>query len=68
MQGGHYEPHFDASFREKKQTWKGLRLATFMLYLSDVAHGGATVFPKIGCVISACVPPRPHVCGVVFRM
>eukprot|EP00048_Salpingoeca_helianthica_P007377 m.109630 g.109630 ORF g.109630 m.109630 type:complete len:183 (+) comp14315_c0_seq2:1133-1681(+) len=47
--GGHYEPHFDFhGERRNKDLPDGDRLATFMLYLSDVAEGGATAFPRLG--------------------
>lgn len=45
VQGGHYEPHYDSA--KKGSDWRGARLATFMIYLSDVTAGGSTVFPLI---------------------
>jgi hypothetical protein len=49
--GGHYEPHYDATTRADATTngtAGGNRLATFMIYLSNVAAGGNTAFPYLG--------------------
>ncbi|GAB1610055.1 prolyl 4-hydroxylase subunit alpha-1-like isoform X1 [Argonauta hians] len=50
--GGHYEPHFDYARKEEVNAFKrlgtGNRIATFLIYMSDVPSGGATVFPYIG--------------------
>uniref|UniRef100_A0A182IDF6 procollagen-proline 4-dioxygenase n=1 Tax=Anopheles arabiensis TaxID=7173 RepID=A0A182IDF6_ANOAR len=51
--GGHYLPHYDYAVAEEgKEVYpsigKGNRIATVMYYLSDVAIGGATVFPQLG--------------------
>uniref|UniRef100_A0A182VPQ0 procollagen-proline 4-dioxygenase n=1 Tax=Anopheles minimus TaxID=112268 RepID=A0A182VPQ0_9DIPT len=51
--GGHYLPHHDYAVPEEgKEAYpavgKGNRIATVMYYLSDVAIGGATVFPELG--------------------
>ncbi|XP_035682833.1 prolyl 4-hydroxylase subunit alpha-1-like [Branchiostoma floridae] len=45
--GGQYEPHHDYMTAEEKMwgTILGNRMATFLMYLSDVTAGGATVFP-----------------------
>ncbi|XP_022906186.2 prolyl 4-hydroxylase subunit alpha-1 [Onthophagus taurus] len=49
--GGHYEPHFDFARADEKNAFKSLgtgnRIATVLFYMSDVAQGGATVFPYI---------------------
>ncbi|CAL1270717.1 unnamed protein product [Larinioides sclopetarius] len=53
--GGHYEPHFDFARREEKNAFQSLgtgnRIATWLLYMSDVDAGGATVFPQIGVTL-----------------
>jgi len=50
--GGHYEPHFDFARREEKNAFASLgtgnRIATLLIYDSDVEQGGATVFPHLG--------------------
>ncbi|XP_018332040.1 prolyl 4-hydroxylase subunit alpha-1 [Agrilus planipennis] len=49
--GGHYEPHFDFARRDEVNAFKSLgtgnRIATVLFYMSDVAQGGATVFPHL---------------------
>jgi len=63
--GGHYESHQDPMFvykepdftvysvQEKKNPYPtGDRLATFMLYLSEVPKGGWTAFPRLGVAIA----------------
>ncbi|XP_041438720.1 prolyl 4-hydroxylase subunit alpha-3 [Xenopus laevis] len=45
--GGHYEPHFDHATSRKSPLYRtntGNRLATFMIYLSNVDFGGSTAF------------------------
>jgi len=50
--GGHYEPHFDFARREEKNAFASLgtgnRIATLLMYVSDVEQGGSTVFPYLG--------------------
>lgn len=53
--GGHYEPHFDFARKTEPDAFAelgtGNRIATILFYLSDVAAGGATVFPTIGASV-----------------
>lgn len=45
MHGEKYEPHYDY-FTDKVNTIRGgHRTATVLMYLTDVAEGGETVFP-----------------------
>ena len=51
--GGYYAAHFDYNAKRftrdiVRDKVMGDRIATFMLYLSDVQAGGYTVFPEIG--------------------
>ncbi|EEC09959.1 prolyl 4-hydroxylase alpha subunit, putative, partial [Ixodes scapularis] len=57
--GGHYVPHHD--YLEETLTSRhvsivtrlfGDRVATLMIYMSDVEEGGATVFPSLGVRVS----------------
>lgn len=63
--GGHYQSHQDPMFVYKEPGFlvysvehkdsppyvTGDRLATFMLYLSDVPKGGWTAFPRLGIAV-----------------
>ncbi|KAM3913739.1 prolyl 4-hydroxylase subunit alpha-1 isoform 1-T1 [Leptodactylus fuscus] len=53
--GGQYEPHFDFGRKEEPDAFKelgtGNRIATWLFYMSDVAAGGATVFPEVGAAV-----------------
>uniref|UniRef100_UPI00358EE987 prolyl 4-hydroxylase subunit alpha-2-like isoform X2 n=1 Tax=Myxine glutinosa TaxID=7769 RepID=UPI00358EE987 len=51
--GGQYEPHFDFSRRpfDMNLRTEGNRIATFLVYLTDVPAGGATVFPDVGATV-----------------
>ncbi|KAK5612433.1 Prolyl 4-hydroxylase subunit alpha-1 [Crenichthys baileyi] len=56
--GGQYEPHFDFGRKDEPDAFEelgtGNRIATWLLYMSDVQAGGATVFTDI----SAAVQPK----------
>jgi prolyl 4-hydroxylase len=52
-EGGEYQPHFDYFSpgdpgSEAQMVVGGQRTATLLIYLNDVAQGGATVFPELG--------------------
>ncbi|XP_039624914.1 prolyl 4-hydroxylase subunit alpha-1-like isoform X3 [Polypterus senegalus] len=53
--GGQYEPHFDFGRKDEPDAFKelgtGNRVATWLFYMSDVAAGGATVFPEVGASV-----------------
>lgn len=60
-----YRPHFDWFDPDKpghrmRMVRGGQRVATVILYLSDVAEGGSTVFPKLGLEV------RPHKGSALF--
>uniref|UniRef100_A0A3Q2Z840 Prolyl 4-hydroxylase subunit alpha-1 n=1 Tax=Hippocampus comes TaxID=109280 RepID=A0A3Q2Z840_HIPCM len=69
--GGLYEPHID--FQGVKNPYEylgtGNRIATWLLYLSHVEAGGATVFPRAGAfakpvkVCSSSFSKRDPTCG-----
>ena len=51
--GGEYKPHYDYfdpkhPGNEQVLTQGGQRVATLIMYLSDVEAGGSTVFPEVG--------------------
>ncbi|XP_035002019.1 prolyl 4-hydroxylase subunit alpha-1a [Hippoglossus stenolepis] len=49
--GGQYEPHFDFGRKDEPDAFEelgtGNRIATWLLYMSDVQAGGATVFTDV---------------------
>ncbi|MGN6327440.1 MAG: 2OG-Fe(II) oxygenase [Rhodanobacter sp.] len=52
-EGGEYQPHFDYFTpgdpgSEAQMVVGGQRVSTLLIYLNDVAQGGATVFPRLG--------------------
>uniref|UniRef100_A0A915BIH4 Prolyl 4-hydroxylase alpha subunit domain-containing protein n=2 Tax=Parascaris univalens TaxID=6257 RepID=A0A915BIH4_PARUN len=52
--GGHYEPHYDMSTRGEREPYRvgmGNRVATVLIYMSDVESGGATVFNHLGTAV-----------------
>ncbi|KAB2040880.1 hypothetical protein ERO13_D02G098800v2 [Gossypium hirsutum] len=51
--GQKYEPHFDYFVDEYNTRHGGQRLATMLMYLSDVEEGGETIFPNAKGNISA---------------
>ena len=44
--GEKYEPHFDYFHDKANQELGGHRVATVLMYLSDVKRGGETIFPN----------------------
>ncbi|XP_037134123.1 prolyl 4-hydroxylase subunit alpha-1-like isoform X2 [Syngnathus acus] len=52
--GGQYEPHHDFQGDEVEEPYRNLgtgnRIATWLVYISEVPAGGATVFPQLGAV------------------
>uniref|UniRef100_A0A8C6TYA5 procollagen-proline 4-dioxygenase n=1 Tax=Neogobius melanostomus TaxID=47308 RepID=A0A8C6TYA5_9GOBI len=54
--GGQYEPHFDFGRDDEPDAFEelgtGNRIATWLLYMSDVQAGGATVFTDVGAAIT----------------
>lgn len=53
--GGQYEPHFDFGRKDEPDAFEelgtGNRIATWLLYMSDVQAGGATVFTEVGAAV-----------------
>jgi len=66
--GGQYEPHCDHA-RKRHDTkvfedWRGNRIATWLVYFTDVDAGGNTVFTQIG----AKVPPKKGAAAFWFNL
>merc|ERR1712019_46234 len=51
--GGQYEPHYDHATKKNRKTFNkiGNRMATAMIYLSDVEMGGYTIFNYAGHIL-----------------
>ncbi|XP_073791614.1 prolyl 4-hydroxylase subunit alpha-2 isoform X2 [Danio rerio] len=50
--GGQYEPHYDSKLTNDSDfQLRGGRIATVLIYMSDVDIGGATVFPDVGAAL-----------------
>ncbi|KAJ8408774.1 hypothetical protein AAFF_G00245920 [Aldrovandia affinis] len=50
--GGQYEPHYDSKLVKDSDFHRfGGRIATTLIYMTDVNLGGATVFPAIGAAL-----------------
>lgn len=50
--GGQYEPHYDSKLANDSDfQLRGGRIATVLIYMTDVDIGGATVFPNIGAAL-----------------
>ncbi|KAJ8348026.1 hypothetical protein SKAU_G00266150 [Synaphobranchus kaupii] len=50
--GGQYEPHYDSKLSDNEESQRlGGRIATTLIYMTDVDIGGATVFPAVGAAL-----------------
>ncbi|XP_051959985.1 prolyl 4-hydroxylase subunit alpha-1 [Xyrauchen texanus] len=50
--GGQYDPHYDSKLSNDSDfQLRGGRIATVLIYMSDVDIGGATVFPTFGAAL-----------------
>ena len=50
--GQKYEPHYDFFHDKANRDWGGHRVATVLMYLSNVENGGETVFPRSVVIFS----------------
>lgn len=55
--GQKYEPHFDYFHDKVNQELGGHRVATVLMYLSDVEKGGETIFPNSEVINNCMINP-----------
>jgi prolyl 4-hydroxylase len=52
--GEKYEPHYDYFHDKNNQALGGHRIATVLMYLSNVEKGGETIFPNAEVITCHC--------------
>lgn len=55
--GQKYEPHYDYFHDKVNQELGGHRVATVLMYLSDVEKGGETIFPNSEVINNCMINP-----------